>query len=63
MGEVGESVDGVSIGWLVCVGAKLVVVPATSLALRVASQFHCVASQWGLTFIFVGCESFALFTW
>ena len=31
-GEVGDSVDGVSIGWLVCMWARLVVAPATSLA-------------------------------
>ena len=38
MGEVGDIVDGVSIDWLVCMGARLVVVPATSLVFsRVAS--------------------------
>ena len=43
------------------VGGRLVVGPATSLALRVASQFHCVVSGKGLKFIFLDCESFALF--
>ena len=33
-GEVGDSVDGVSIGWLVCMGARLVIAPATSLAFQ-----------------------------
>ena len=38
-GEVGDNVDGVSIGWL-GVGARLVVAPAASLAfLRLAIQF------------------------
>ena len=53
--------DGVSIGWL-GVGSWQVVVPAASLALRVASQFHHVASGRGLTFIFLGYESFSLFS-
>ena len=40
-GEVGDSVDGVSIGWLVCMGARLFVAPAAFLAFqRVAAQFH-----------------------
>ena len=39
MGEVGDSVDGVPIGWLVCIGARLVVAPDASLAFpRVAAQ-------------------------
>ena len=62
LGEVGDSMDGVSIGWLVCMGARLVVVPAASLAFpRVAAQFHRVASGSGPTFIFLSWESFALF--
>ena len=41
LGEVGDTMDGVSIGWLVCMGARLVVAPATSLAFpRVAALFH-----------------------
>ena len=40
LGEVGDSMGGESIGWLVCMGARLVVAPATPLAFpRVAIQF------------------------
>ena len=62
LAEVGDSMDGVSIGWFVCMGARVDVVPVASLALlRVAAQLHWVASGHGPTFIFLGCESFALF--
>ena len=60
MDEVGDCMVGVTIVWL-GVGAWLDAVPATSMALRVASQFCCVARGKGLIFIFLGCESFSLF--
>ena len=61
-GKVGDSVDGVSVaGWSVS-GPGWLFAPVTSLAfLSIASQFHWVVSGRGLTFIFLGCESFALF--
>ena len=41
LGEVVESVDCVSIDWLPCMGARLVVASATSLAFpRMSAQFY-----------------------
>ena len=40
-GEVRDSIDGMSIGRLVCMGSRLVVAPAASLAFQtVAGQFR-----------------------
>ena len=63
MGEVGDRVDGVLIGWLIHMAARIVVVPATSLAFqRMDAKFHPVASGSGPMFIFLGWECFALFS-
>ena len=41
LGEVGESLDGVSIGCLLCMATRLVAVPAKALVFpRVYAQFH-----------------------
>ena len=62
LGAVGDSMDGVYIGWLVYMGASLDVVHATSLAsLEVVAQLCSVTSGSGPAFIFLGSESFGLF--
>ena len=67
-GEVGEDMDGVSISWLPCMGARLVdMLCAASLAswvkllLMVDAQFSSVASRSFLTLILLGRENLALF--
>ena len=69
-GEVGEGVDGVSISWLPCMGARLVdVICATSLASWdkplpvVDAQFSWVASGSFLTLILLGWIAYFYLVW